>query len=443
MASKGLRVVVALSGGVDSSVAALLLARYAPPWVHVVGAAHMTNWTAESEIRGDTATPAVCSAEKDAAAQLAASLELPFHHCTFEPQFYNCVFKPMVEAQRRGSSWNPDCECNRLIKFDAFATHALRRFDADCIATGHYARNQLWRLSAELARRVSDADSTSSGDKAGFNEEALALPGIGRLYRPLAASTNDQSYFLSRVGAAAFQRALFPNSELTKKQVRNIASAHGLAAATKTTSTGICFIGKRTFSDFVAEHAEALSSGEDDMRLFSPGAIRWASGLHATSPLRGTLFTHGDASPHTKVTAAPPIHQGVARYTIGQKVWVSAADGLQAVYVAEKCSRTNELGVVPTWDHPLLFRCAVTLRDMVWHAPAASDGVRLLAVLRHLAPPEPVSVSIGSSEVRLVFDRPVRAPTGGQVAALYDPTDTAGGVASPGELCVGAGIIVE
>jgi tRNA U34 2-thiouridine synthase MnmA/TrmU len=124
-------------------------------------------------------------------------------------------------------------------------------------------------------------------------------------------------------------------------------------------------------------------------------------------------------------------------------VWVSAADGLQAVYVAEKCTRTNELGVVPTWDHPLLFRCAVTLRDMVWHAPAASDGVRLLAVLRHLAPPEPVSVSIGSSEVRLVFDRPVRAPTGGQVAALYDPTDTAGGVASPGELCVGAGIIVD
>jgi tRNA U34 2-thiouridine synthase MnmA/TrmU len=103
MASKNLRVVVALSGGVDSSVAALLLTRYAPPWVHVVGAAHMTNWTAESEIRGDTATPAVCSAEKDAAAQLAASLELPFHHCTFEPQFYNCVFKPMLEAQRRGS----------------------------------------------------------------------------------------------------------------------------------------------------------------------------------------------------------------------------------------------------------------------------------------------------------------------------------------------------
>lgn len=207
-------VVVGMSGGVDSSVAALLLKRQG---YNVIGL-FMLNWEEESD--------GVCSAENDFAdvRRVCALLDIPYYSVNFAKEYRERVFSYFLAEYAAGRTPNPDVLCNREIKFGPFREYALS-LGADYIATGHYCG-------------VEHAD--------------------GRHYLLKAKdSGKDQTYFLNQVRERQLERVLFPLAGLDKSEVRRIAEEAGLATAKKKDSTGICFIGERNFRKFLSEYLPA------------------------------------------------------------------------------------------------------------------------------------------------------------------------------------------
>ena len=209
------RIVVGLSGGVDSSVAALLLVEQG----YDVQAVFMKNW----EDAQDTGYCAAAEDLEDARA-VCETLGIPLHPVNFTAEYRDRVFRYFLDEYRAGRTPNPDVLCNTEIKFKAFLDHA-RRLGADRIATGHYAR------CVEQ------------------NGKYLLLKGCD--------PGKDQSYFLHGLNQAQLASALFPVGELRKPQVRERAAAAGLVTHDKKDSTGICFIGERRFRDFLSRYLPA------------------------------------------------------------------------------------------------------------------------------------------------------------------------------------------
>ncbi|KAH9068938.1 hypothetical protein Ae201684P_004635 [Aphanomyces euteiches] len=228
------RVIVGMSGGVDSSVAAYLL--HQDKSFHVKGV-YMNNWDSSDE-EGQATCPA--DLEYESVRQVCSEIGISCTRVDFVQEYWNNVFSPCLDEYAQGWTPNPDLLCNREIKFDAFARYAHEHLGADWIATGHYAQ-------------LKPADAQSS---------ALAL------YAAVDGN-KDQSYFLSHVHTSAFQKVRFPLGALTKPQVRAIATDANLSAATAKESMGICFIGKRPFGSFLAQyvaprvgHFESIESGK-------------------------------------------------------------------------------------------------------------------------------------------------------------------------------------
>jgi tRNA-specific 2-thiouridylase len=211
----GKHVIVGMSGGVDSSVSALLLQQQG---YHVEGL-FMKNWEEDDGTE-------YCTAKEDLAdAQAVADrLQIRLHTANFSSEYWDNVFEHFLDEYRAGRTPNPDILCNREIKFKAFLDYALD-LGADLIATGHYVRRR-------------------------------DLNGVSQLLKGLDPN-KDQSYFLHAVGGEQIARTLFPVGELEKPQVRELALQHGLATAKKKDSTGICFIGERRFSDFLKQYLPA------------------------------------------------------------------------------------------------------------------------------------------------------------------------------------------
>ena len=204
----GRSVVLGLSGGVDSAVAAILLQRAGAQ----VQALHMTNWEDDD---------GYCTAAEDLqdARRICEQLGIPLHHVNFSKQYRDRVFEYFLAEYRAGRTPNPDVLCNREIKFGVFLEYA-RRLGGELLATGHYART------------------------ATIDGEPALLKGADR--------GKDQSYFLHAVSADAIAATVFPLGDLVKDDVRRIARDHGLQVHDKKDSTGICFIGERPFREFLA-----------------------------------------------------------------------------------------------------------------------------------------------------------------------------------------------
>lgn len=217
------RVVVGMSGGVDSSVTALLLKRQG---FDVIGV-FMKNWD-------DTDEFGVCTAEEDAedVRRVCDQIGIPYYTVNFEEEYRDKVFEYFLEEYRRGRTPNPDVMCNREIKFGEFLQKALD-LGADVIATGHYARVSLVDGKYELQRGVD--------------------------------TNKDQSYFLHALNQSQLARAMFPIGHLNKPDVRKIADEAGLATAKKKDSTGVCFIGERNFKEFLSQYLPAKPGNMVDL----------------------------------------------------------------------------------------------------------------------------------------------------------------------------------
>jgi tRNA-specific 2-thiouridylase len=207
------RVIVGLSGGVDSAVAALLL-KDAGADVHAL---HMTNWEDED---------GYCTAADDLqdARRICDQLDIPLHHANFARQYRERVFTNFLDEYRRGRTPNPDVLCNREIKFGVFREYA-QRLGGNWVATGHYARTAVIDGTPGLLKGA-DADK-------------------------------DQSYFLHAVSAEALAQTVFPLGGMQKAEVRQVARDRGLPVHDKKDSTGICFIGERPFREFLGTYLPA------------------------------------------------------------------------------------------------------------------------------------------------------------------------------------------
>jgi tRNA-uridine 2-sulfurtransferase len=214
---KNTRVVVGMSGGVDSSVAALLLKQQG---YDVIGI-FMKNWD-------DTDEFGMCTATEDYndVIRVCNQIGIPYYAVNFEKQYWDKVFSYFLEEYKAGRTPNPDVMCNKEIKFKAFLEHAMN-LGADYLATGHYAQVEFRDGEYKMLR--------------GLDEN------------------KDQTYFLNQLTQDMLSKVMFPIGNLEKPRVREIAKEANLATATKKDSTGICFIGERNFKEFLGQYLPAQS----------------------------------------------------------------------------------------------------------------------------------------------------------------------------------------
>ncbi|GKV68000.1 tRNA-specific 2-thiouridylase MnmA [Sporosarcina sp. NCCP-2716] len=214
-AIKDTRVVVGMSGGVDSSVAAYMLKQQG---YEVIGI-FMKNWD-------DTDEFGVCTATEDYEDVISVcnQIGIPYYAVNFEQQYWDKVFTYFLDEYKAGRTPNPDVMCNKEIKFKAFLSHAMS-LGADFLATGHYARIAETEDGVAMLRGVDD--------------------------------NKDQTYFLNQLTQEQLAKVMFPIGELEKSRVREIAEEAGLATAKKKDSTGICFIGERNFKEFLGNYLPA------------------------------------------------------------------------------------------------------------------------------------------------------------------------------------------
>ncbi len=222
--SKKTRVVVGMSGGVDSSVAALLLKKQG---YDVIGI-FMKNWDEENE-------DGVCTATDDYedVVKVCNKMGIPYYTVNFVQEYWDKVFAYFLEEYKKGRTPNPDVLCNKEIKFKAFMNYALKVAKADYLATGHYAQ-------------VTNED------------------GYYKLLRGVD-NNKDQTYFLCQLGQGQLSKTMFPIGNINKTIVREIAEREGFTTADKKDSTGICFIGERNFNQFINNYLPAKEGEIKDL----------------------------------------------------------------------------------------------------------------------------------------------------------------------------------
>ncbi|NKE66947.1 tRNA 2-thiouridine(34) synthase MnmA [Ramlibacter sp. RBP-2] len=388
------RVVVGLSGGVDSAVSAYLLKQQG--W-EVVGI-FMKNW--EDDDDGE-----YCSSNQDFvdAASVADVLGIEIEHVNFAAEYKDRVFAEFLREYQAGRTPNPDVLCNAEIKFKAFLDHAMR-LGADKIATGHYARVR-WQPADPREPAGPDGTSHATAPDGARVREA---GGRFQLLKGLDPA-KDQSYFLHRLNQAQLSKTLFPVGELHKTEVRRIAQEIGLPNAKKKDSTGICFIGERPFREFLNRYISK-----------EPGPVK--------DPRGRTIGRH----------------QGLSFYTLGQRQGLGIGGirerGAQRGggehapwFVARKDIEHNTLWVVQGHDHPWLQSTALDAGDPSWIAGEPPPAGACAAKTRYRQADAPCTLGSPSAEgFHLDFAEPQWAVTPGQSAVLYD-----------GDVCLGGGVIAS
>lgn len=337
------RVVVGMSGGVDSAVAAYLLKEQG---YEVVGV-FMKNWEEGEE----------CPAFFDYQDVVAVSgqLEIPHYAVNFSKEYQERVFAHVVREYAAGHTPNPDILCNREIKFKVFLEKAWE-IGADFLATGHYARI----------------------------EEGRLLRGCD--------SNKDQSYFLYTLKDEQLRKILFPVGALPKSEVRRLASRANLAVAHKKDSTGICFIGKRDFKEFISRYIPR-----------SQGPIETLDG---------------------KVIGE---HDGIAYYTIGQRKGLNIGGQGDAWFIVAKDRQRNALIAVQGETHPALFAPSLIATDITWVSHPPTLPLHCTAKIRYRSPDAPCTLSPHPSGLLVHFASPQKAITSRQSIVFYDGPTCLGG----------------
>lgn len=376
------RVVVGLSGGVDSSVAAYLLKQEG----YDVIAVFMKNWhDTEVTISND------CPWEEDSndALLVAEKLGIPFHTIDLSEQYLERIVNYMFHEYEAGRTPNPDVLCNREIKFDLFLEHA-KKLGADFVATGHYCRK----------------DAVEGGDT---------------LYRLLAGKdqNKDQSYFLCQIDQEQLAHALFPIGELEKSEVRRIAKEQDLVTAEKRDSQGLCFIGKVKLPDFLKQK---LKEKEGNVVEISSS---WQGYDNALDEVEYYQYNEEDGQ---KVGA----HQGAHFYTVGQRKGLNIGGYKEPLFVLQINTSTNTVYVGEGENHPGLHRRGLFIRndELHWIRPdlelKEGESAEYLMRIRYRQPLFKAEIQKVKDGMRVVFDQPQKAVAPGQFAAWYKEDELIG-----------------
>jgi tRNA-specific 2-thiouridylase len=358
--------IVALSGGVDSAVAALLLRDAG----HDVQCLHMTNWEDD----------AYCDAARDFhdARSVCQLLGLPLHRVNFAGEYRDQVFAQFLDEHRKGRTPNPDVLCNREIKFGVMRAYA-KRLGATAIATGHYARIR-----------------NDGGDGGGRDGD-----GAPQLLKARDAS-KDQSYFLHAVAPGDLRDVLFPLGRLLKSEVRELARKAALPIAEKKDSTGICFIGERPFAEFLMRYLPRM-----------PGAI-----VDDTGRERG----RHDGLAYYTLGQRHGLHIGGVA-DAAESPWYVARKDLERNELVVVQGQDHPL----LYDDRLVATDAHWIGAPP-DAFLAGEPFRCMAKIRYRQPDQACTVvRMGDAAFAVSFERPQRTPTPGQYVVLYDGDRCLGG----------------
>lgn len=387
------RVVVGLSGGVDSSVAAYLLKEQG---YDVIGM-FMKNWHDDSVTISNE-----CPWLDDSndAMIVAQHLGIPFQAIDLSKEYKERIVDYMFAEYKAGRTPNPDVLCNREIKFDIFLK-AAEKLGADYVATGHYVRK---------------GETTVSGNT---------------IFQLLAGKdpNKDQSYFLCQLTQEQLSKALFPVGELLKPEVREIAKKAGLATAEKKDSQGLCFIGKVHLPEFLQQRLEVKkgkvvevpASSEVFQNGHSADDIEKLSAPYALEPSLGHVV--GD-------------HNGAHYYTIGQRRGLNIGGFEKPLFVIGTDTEKNIIYTGMGEDHPGLYRKGlfISLGDEHWVRKdlklAPGESKKFMARIRYRQTLEPCTLHQKENGLFIIFDAAQRGVTPGQFAAWYE-----------GDELIGSGVI--
>lgn len=358
--NKNKRVIIAMSGGVDSSVAALLLKNQ-----FQVEGLFMKNWEEDDN-------ESYCQSIQDLADAQAVcdQLDIKLHKINFSAEYWDNVFQYFLEEYKIGRTPNPDILCNKKIKFDIFMDFCLQDLKADFIATGHYVR------------------------KSNINDQNRLLRAIDK--------NKDQSYFLYTLNQKQLKNTIFPLGKLTKTEVRRIANQYNLITSKKKDSTGICFIGKRKFRNFLNRYLPN-----------KPGNI---------VTINGNIIGR---------------HQGIMYHTIGQRKGLGIGGIKNSInapwYVVNKDLKKNLLIVAQGYDNPHLMSKGMIVDQLHWYdLKSLNKEIYCTVKTRYRQTDIPCIITpkkdLTKITVKLII--PITAVTPGQSAVFYH-----------GDICLGGGII--
>ena len=392
------RVVVGLSGGVDSSVAAYLLQQQG---YEVIGL-FMKNWHDDSVTISNE-----CPWLEDSndALLVAEKLGIPFQTVDLSEQYKEKIVDYMFNEYEKGRTPNPDVLCNREIKFDVFMKIALS-LDADYVATGHYCQKSEIEVDEKTIYQL----------KAG------------------ADNNKDQSYFLCQLSQEQLAKALFPIGNLTKPEVREIAAQMDLITAEKKDSQGLCFIGKVRLPEFLQQKLQPKAGLIVQIDKNNP--------VYQIAKPEGLSIEESLAFDANKINYTPEMgkvvgkHQGAHYFTIGQRKGLNVGGTTDPLFIIATDVETNTIYTGLTSQHPGLFRKALFISNSELHwvrtdlALAKGESMEVMARIRYRQPLQKATLHQFESGMYVAFDEPQSAITEGQFVAWH-----------LGEELVGSGVI--
>ncbi|KQC33079.1 thiouridylase [Nonlabens sp. YIK11] len=389
------KVVVGLSGGVDSSVAAHLLKEQG----HEVIGLFMKNWHDDTVTISDE-----CPWLEDSndAMLVADKLGIPFQTVDLSEQYKKRIVNYMFDEYARGRTPNPDVLCNREIKFDVFMDIALD-LGADFVATGHYCQKTTTQENGQTVHHL------ISGADAG----------------------KDQSYFLCQVSQEQLSKTLFPIGHLQKSEVREIAAAQGLITAGKKDSQGLCFIGKVRLPDFLQQQLKPKTGNivEIPTHLSVSRMSELSSDDEVVSLSRKRTYQESDGILKGQ-------HQGAHYFTRGQRRGLNVGGTPEPLFVIETDVDTNTIYVGQGKDHAGLYRRGLVIQpdEVHWIRTdlklKVGESMEVMGRIRYRQKLEPAKLYQREDGLYMIFDAPQSAISPGQFAAWYENGE-----------CLGSGVI--
>ena len=380
------KVVVALSGGVDSSVAALILKKQG---YHVIGI-FMKNWHDESVTISNE-----CPWLEDSNDALIVSekLGIPFQVIDLSKEYKKRIVDYMFREYKEGRTPNPDILCNKEIKFDVFLSK-VESLGADYIATGHYCRKKEFKKGNKNIYKLIEGK-----DK-----------------------TKDQSYFLCQLNQVQLAKVLFPVGDLKKTEVRRIAKENGFVTANKKDSQGLCFVGKIKLPEFLQQKLK-IKKGKiikvaPDENIFKKVLKNSKDENFLKYSVEKFKYSESDGE-------MIGYHNGAHFFTIGQRKGLQLGGFKKPLFVIDKDVKKNIIYVGEGKNHPGLYRKGLLIKnnDINWLRPdlkiSLNSSLKILARIRYRQPLKQAQIFKSKEGLYLIFDNKQKAISSGQFAAWY------------------------